>query len=224
MVDPGDSVVVYVGRINRRKDVRNILTALSILKQIDRNQGERCSLLVVGGETHEPDPLLTPELGDLQKLAQALGLADKVIFTGKRTKEELRHYYSAGDVVVTTPWYEPFGLTPLEAMACGRPVIGSNVGGIRFTVLHGRTGLLVPPREPRLLARELAGLLADSRKQSALGVAGRHRVERMFTWSAVAARTDALYREVVRNASADVARINLPVGLMHVASAPWNGS
>jgi len=208
-VRPEDNVIVYVGRITRRKDVRNILDALSILEQIDRSFAERCVLVVVGGESRDPDPALTPELGALQVLADELQLSSRVIFTGSRTRDELRDYYSAGDVVVTTPWYEPFGLTPLEAMACGRPVLGSNVGGIGFTVLHGRTGILVPPREPVHLARALRDLLADWRRLSALGVAGRHRVERMFTWPVVAANTETLYRDVIRNANKGGASLSL---------------
>ena len=77
---------------------------------------------------------------------------------GRRQRHELRRYHAASDVFVTTPWYEPFGITPLEAMACSRPVIGSAVGGIQYTVLPGVTGLLVPPRDPRALARRLLEL------------------------------------------------------------------
>src|SRR5207248_3744650 len=77
-------------------------------------------LLLVGGQTEEPDPAATPEIGVLQCLAQELGVAANVTFVGKRQQQELRYFYSAGDVAVTTPWYEPFGLTPLEAMEIGR--------------------------------------------------------------------------------------------------------
>ena len=195
---PDDHVIAYVGRIVPRKDVRNVLRALAILRQTEPDCGRRCTLIVVGGESRQPDPEVTPELGELQRLAADLGLSDRVVFTGKRSQAELRDYYSAGDVAVTTPWYEPFGLTPLEAMACGRPVIGANVGGIRFSVVHGRTGFLVSPREPGMLARELARLFADSRRQIALGQAARIRVERAFTWPIVAARTVALYRDVLQ--------------------------
>ena len=74
---------------------------------------------------------------------------------------ELQHFYNAADVFVTTPWYEPFGITPLEAMACGRPVIGADVGGIRYSVAHGETGLLVPSRDPAALAHAIATLKRD---------------------------------------------------------------
>src|SRR5581483_6432731 len=132
-----DPVVVYVGRLLPRKDVRNVVRALALLRE---RGGPPARLLVVGGESEEPDPTATPELGELHRLAIALRVADRFHFTGQRPTSTLRDYYSAGDVAVTTPWYEPFGLTPLEAMACGRPVVGSAVGGITFTVQDGVTG------------------------------------------------------------------------------------
>jgi D-inositol-3-phosphate glycosyltransferase len=120
-----------------------------------------------------------------------------VRFIGKRQADELRYYYSAGDVVVTTPWYEPFGLTPLEAMACGRPVIGSAVGGLTFTIAEGETGFLVPPRNPDSLAERLQLLLNQPEMITRMGKAARKRIEREFTWSIVAMRTAALYDSVL---------------------------
>src|SRR5436305_14169155 len=133
----------------------------------------------------------------MQRLAQKLVVADNVTFVGKRQQKELRYYYSAGDVVVTTPWYEPFGLTPLEAMACARPVIGSAVGGITYTIKEGETGVLVPPRDPDELANALLQLLRQPELCTQMGVAARKRVEHEFTWSIVAMRTAALYEAVL---------------------------
>src|SRR5260370_7638706 len=103
---------------------------------------------MVGGETVEPYSITTPEIGELQRLATELGVIDRLRFVGKRQPYELCYYYSAGDVVVTTPWYEPFGLTPLEAMASARPVIGSAVGGITHPITGGQTAFPFPPRDP----------------------------------------------------------------------------
>jgi D-inositol-3-phosphate glycosyltransferase len=200
-LDPDEPVVAYIGRMLPRKDVRNIVRAVALLKEgTDAQMREATGvprLLLVGGETVDPDPVATPEIGELQRLAAALGIADRVHFTGKRQASELRYYYGGGDVVVTTPWYEPFGLTPLEAMACGRPVIGSAVGGITFTIEHGVTGFLVAPRDPAALATRLHQLLGDPILQARMGRAARARVERQFTWSAVAAGTAALYRALL---------------------------
>src|SRR5919202_3452365 len=193
-------IVVYVGRMVPRKDVRNVVRAVALLT---RQADCVCPplppvhLLLVGGETREPDPARTPEIGELQRLAAELGIADRVRFAGKQQQDVLHYFYSAGDVAVTTPWYEPFGLTPLEAMACGRPVIGSAVGGITFTIADGVTGCLVPPRDPQALATRLGELLSDSALCDRMGRAARQRVEQEFTWPVVAERTAALYHTLL---------------------------
>jgi D-inositol-3-phosphate glycosyltransferase len=192
---PSDALVIgYIGRMLPRKDPRNIVRALALLvRDFDRP----LTLLLVGGETRDPDPDATPEIGELQRLAAELGVADRLLFTGKRQPDELRDYYSAVDVAVTTPWYEPFGLTPLEAMACGTPVIGSAVGGITYTIADGETGFLVPPRDPDALALRLREVLSNADLRVRMSRAARARVERDFTWDIVAARTAALYDELL---------------------------
>lgn len=198
---PDERVVVYVGRVLPRKDVRNVVRALALLGRLEPSLAD-CRLLVVGGESEDADPAVTPELGELRRLAEELGVSGRVILTGRRAREELRFHYGAGDVAVTTPWYEPFGLTPLEAMACGLPVVGADVGGIAFTVAHGETGALVPPRDPAALAAALRDLLLDDGRRAEMGLAARRRVETQFTWPVVASRTADLYAEVARDCAA----------------------
>ncbi|MDQ4077785.1 MAG: glycosyltransferase [Chloroflexota bacterium] len=193
-LDPDELVVVYVGRMVPRKGIRNLVRAVALLVRQEEIPPVR--LLLVGGETREPDPVATPEIGVLQGLAAELGITEQVHFAGRKQPDELRYYYSAGDVAVTTPWYEPFGLTPLEAMACGTPVIGAAVGGIPFTVQAGVTGLLVPPRDPEALAARLRHLLLHEELRDRMGQAARRRVERLFTWSTVAQRTSELYYDL----------------------------
>src|SRR5579875_306425 len=195
-LDPDAKVIVYVGRVIPRKDIRNIVRALALLVRRYREGASSLVLVVVGGETVEPDPAATPEIGELQRLAAALGISTHVRFTGKRPTSMLSYYYSAADVVASTPWYEPFGLTPLEAMACGRPMIGSAVGGLTFTIQDGKTGFLVPPRCPEALAERLDQLLSSPDLCRQMGRAARRRVEREFTWDIVAMRTAALYETI----------------------------
>jgi glycosyltransferase involved in cell wall biosynthesis len=217
-------VVAYVGRMLPRKDVRNLVHAMGLLIQgqqgLARTAGAPLDaagaaapvrLLLVGGETDTPDPATTPEIGVLQQMVAELGIADRVIFTGRRGPDQLRDYYSAADVVVTTPWYEPFGLTPLEAQACGVPVVGSAVGGITYTVQEGVTGHLVPPRDPQALAERLGELLSQPERRAQMGRAARERVEREFTWPVVAHRTAQLYQSLlarkVRSTKYEVGKI-----------------
>jgi D-inositol-3-phosphate glycosyltransferase len=189
-------VIAYVGRMLPRKDARNIVRALALLRE-DWPEIPSPTLLLVGGETPEPDPAATPEIGALMRLGEELGVRDAMRFAGKQQPDMLHNYYSAADVVVTTPWYEPFGLTPLEAMACGRPVIGSAVGGITYTIKDGVTGYLVPPRDPATLAERLAFLLKRPEVRRRMGRSACLRVAREFTWPTVAERTAALYERVI---------------------------
>ncbi len=109
-LDINDKVIVYVGRMLPRKDIRNVIHALAILlRNSEKSEGSpptSLRLMVVGGESMDPDPIATPEIGELQKLAAELGVAEHIHFIGKRQPEELRYYYCAGDIAVTTPWYE----------------------------------------------------------------------------------------------------------------------
>jgi glycosyltransferase involved in cell wall biosynthesis len=112
----------------------------------------------------------------------------------------------SADAVVCVPWYEPFGIVPLEAMACGVPVIASAVGGLVDTVVDGVTGLHVPPREPAAVAKATRRLLADPAYARALGAAGAERAKRRYSWERVAAATLDVYRQVSRSVLVPVSR------------------
>jgi len=184
-------VVLQLGRMVPRKGIDNVVRAMALLPpEMD------AELLVVGGDSDSPDPQATPEIGRLQALAGELGVAGRVSFTGRKRRDELRAYYCAANVFVTTPWYEPFGITPLEAMACGTPVIGSAVGGIQYSVVDGLTGYLVPPHHPAALAEHLAYLHGHPALARAFGLAGIRRARQMFTWEQVAAQLSATYRSL----------------------------
>jgi glycosyltransferase involved in cell wall biosynthesis len=202
-IDASAEVIVYVGRVIPRKDIRNVVRALAGIgaRRSSSGNGRMPILIVVGGETEQPDPIATPEIGELRALATELGVPHLLQFAGRRQPDELHLWYSAADVAVTTPWYEPFGLTPLEAMACGTPVIGSRVGGIAFTVVHGETGFLVPPRDPDALGHGIETLLDSAALRDRYGRAGRARVGRSFTWSQVVERTADLYVSLLPHAT-----------------------
>jgi len=104
---------------------------------------------------------------------------------------------------VCVPWYEPFGIVPLEAMACGVPVVASAVGGMIDTVVDGMTGVHVPPRRPDLVAGALASLLADPARRQSLGSAGAERARTRYSWDLVARATLDVYRTLVASAARD---------------------
>jgi D-inositol-3-phosphate glycosyltransferase len=200
---PADAfVVLQLGRLVPRKGIDNVIDALARLPDDPRRPTR---LYVVGGSQYTPDPARDPEIARLSALARDRGVGDRVTFVGRRDRDSLHLYYNAADVFVTTPWYEPFGITPVEAMACSTPVIGSAVGGIRSTVDDGVTGYLVPPRDPAALAARLSALRARPAHCMALGAAGHRRAHRLYTWRGVADRLVDVYREVVRARSSGAA-------------------
>jgi glycosyltransferase involved in cell wall biosynthesis len=194
-LDEDAFILLQLGRMVPRKGIDNVVRAVAALQA---RHGLAAQLLVVGGNSAEPDPLATPEIGRLQALAESLDVAQSVSFTGQRPRSLLRYYYSAADVFITTPWYEPFGITPVEAMACGTPVVGSAVGGIKSTVVDGETGCLVPPNDPEALAARLAWLRRNPQVAKRFGWAGMRRAYRSYTWSTVAATIADVYRAALR--------------------------
>jgi glycosyltransferase involved in cell wall biosynthesis len=110
--------------------------------------------------------------------------------------------FRSADAVVCAPWYEPFGIVPLEAMACGVPVVAAAVGGLRDTVVDHKTGLHVPPRDPEAIASALALLLGDSALRAELGAAGQQRASSRYSWDRVAAETEKAYQLAVAGMSA----------------------
>lgn len=193
---PDEPVLLQLGRMVPRKGVDNVVKALAQLKKL----GKKIQLVIVGGESEHPDPQQCPEISRLYRIAQENEVAAQVHFAGRKQREMLKYYYAAADLFVTTPWYEPFGITPLEAMACGTPVIGANVGGIKYSVLDGETGVLVSPDNPVELADKVNELISDAGKLEQFGLNAIDRVNNYFTWGHVTRKMSRLYQQVVDTA------------------------
>lgn len=204
MFTPGDHPerrthrLLVLGRLVTRKGVDTVIEALSRLVGV---YGKDVELVVAGGPPRS-DLGADPEGRRLQALAALLGVADRVHFVGGVPRAQVPDLIRGSDVVVSVPWYEPFGIVPLEAMACGRPVVGSAVGGMLDTIVPGITGELVPPRDPQRLAAVLDNLLADPGRREVYGRAGRMRAETEYDWSTVVARTEQVYEQVREQVSA----------------------
>nr|WP_062341231.1 glycosyltransferase [Herbidospora sakaeratensis] len=179
--------LVSIGRLVPRKGVATIIEALRGVKGVE--------LVVAGGP---PAHALhhDPEVTRLRWLAQRNGVADRVTFTGQVAREDVPGLMRSAAAVVAVPWYEPFGMVALEAMACGVPVVASCVGGQKETVVNGITGVLVPPQRPNALARAVQRLLADPVRMTAVGIAGADRARARYGWNRIAMETVAAYREV----------------------------
>lgn len=179
--------ILSVGRLVPRKGVDIAIDALARLVKA----GEDAELVVLGssGGSAEADP----EIARLAESARASGVEERVRFMGQVDQAELPRWYRSADVVVCTPWYEPFGIVPLEAMGCGVPVVAAAVGGLRDTVVDEGTGLLVPPFDADATAAAISRLFDDDELRSELGRAGRERVSTKYTWQQVAHETAEVY-------------------------------
>jgi type III pantothenate kinase len=188
--------LLYVGRLVQRKGVGNVISALPQMPGVE--------FVVAGGPERErlgEDP----EAQRLLELAKAREVDDRVRLLGRVGREQLPALFRSADAVVSVPWYEPFGIVPLEAMACGVPVIASAVGGMIDSVVDGRTGVHVPPRDPERLAEAAGELLADPARCRELGAAGARRARRLFDWRRVAAQVLDVYEGVAASRSGSAA-------------------
>ncbi|HET6964423.1 MAG TPA: glycosyltransferase [Acidimicrobiales bacterium] len=180
--------LVAIGRLVERKGVDEIIRALAEVPDTE--------LMVAGGPdinqlAHDPD------VRRLEALARTCGVADRVHFIGRLGRDEVPGLLSSADAAVCVPWYEPFGIVPLEAMSCAVPVVASAVGGLTDTVVNGVTGLHVTPRQPAELAAALRTLLPDRTLRRSLGAAGRARAVRRYKWTKVADATAAAYQRAI---------------------------
>jgi glycosyltransferase involved in cell wall biosynthesis len=180
--------VLCIGRLVPRKGFDTVIRALVGVP--------RAELVIAGGPA--ADELAgDPEAARLTRLAERFEVADRVRLVGAVARPDVPALLRSADLVVCTPWYEPFGLVPLEAMACGVPVVASAVGGFLDTVVDGATGTLVPPRRPDRLAAAMRRLLAEPFWREAYGTAGVDRARSRYSWNRIAAATLAVYEDVL---------------------------
>jgi glycosyltransferase involved in cell wall biosynthesis len=175
--------ILSVGRLVERKGFEDLIAAMAAVP------GAEC--VIVGGG---PDD--DPYARRLRDVAAGCGVADRVRLVGAVPPAEMPRWYRSADVLAATPWYEPFGLTPLEAMACGVPVVATAVGGLTDTVVPGVTGDLVPPRDPRALGTALRRLLGDDVRRHSYAAAARDRAGQSYSWRRVASQLSAVYATV----------------------------
>jgi len=178
--------IVTLSRLVPRKGVADVIRALA---QIPATE------LLVGGGAGDPSD---DETRELREIAQAVGVADRVVFLGRVDRADVPGLLRSADAVVCAAWYEPFGIVPLEAMACGVPVVATAVGGQNDTVIDGFTGYRVMPREPKTIVTALAALLGSETLRKHFGRAGRRRVEERYTWTRIARETERVYRGIRR--------------------------
>ena len=196
-VPPCERNLLFVGRIEPLKGIDTLIEAIVLL----RDQGEfeltPFCLTVIGGESETSQENMSAEMARLQELRAKYGLKDLVTFLGRRDQDTLAYYYSAADAVVVPSQYESFGMVALEAMACGTPVVASQVGGLAFLVQDGVTGYTVPTGDPQALADKLLLLIKHPDLRDKMGKQAAE-FAKDFSWHTIAERISSLYLEIIQ--------------------------
>jgi glycosyltransferase involved in cell wall biosynthesis len=189
---PEAPIVLYVGRLERRKGVEALVEAFGRVRATSPK-----AVLVMAGFSTDTGPNGQGLLGVLRDRLQALGALANVRFMGHVPYQDLPRYYAGCDLFVAPSRYEPFGMIYLEAMACGKAVVGTDVGGVPEIVQHGRTGYLVAPDDPLALADALRELLQYPSWRERIGEAARDHVHASFSLPVIAAATERQYLNVM---------------------------
>jgi D-inositol-3-phosphate glycosyltransferase len=189
---------LFVGRIEPLKGIDILIKSIAIIRRKGILDKHCCICLsIIGGDPNVEDENLSDEMSRLQALSEEHGLVDLVTFLGRRDQDALPYYYSAAEAVVMPSHYESFGMVALEAMACGTPVVASEVGGLAFLVQDGITGFHFPAEDPEALSEKLIALIENEdlcKKMSENAV----KVAKNYDWEIIAVKIIELYQEVAR--------------------------
>jgi D-inositol-3-phosphate glycosyltransferase len=189
-------MILFVGRIEPLKGVSTLIQAVACLRL--KNLKEPVHLAVIGGDPEAAPAEISEEMVHLQKLCDDLTVGKMVVFLGKRGQDTLPYYYSAAEVVVMPSHYESFGIVALEAMACGTPVIASQVGGLAFLVQDGVTGYTIPAEDHDALCDRLTGILGDESLRQQMG-RNAAKYARNYDWEKIAKQIVGVYEELIEN-------------------------
>jgi D-inositol-3-phosphate glycosyltransferase len=192
-VDPEKKLVLFVGRIEPLKGLDTLIRAMSCQRTVFLGD---VGLMIIGGDPNVSSQEMSAEMVRIQQLCDELSMGRMVAFLGKRAQETLPYYYSAADVLVMPSHYESFGMVALEAMACGTPVIASQVGGLAFLVKDGETGYHVPDQDPDALCEKLLVLLGDPHPRETMGLCAAEYAKD-YAWSSVATQMLEVYKNLV---------------------------
>jgi D-inositol-3-phosphate glycosyltransferase len=192
-------ILLFVGRIEPLKGLANLIQALSIIRGNGKCGRDCYCLVVIGGDPDASKDTMSAEMYKVKKLCSELGLDDLVLFLGKRAQETLPYYYSAADMLIMPSYYESFGMVALEAMACGTPVVASQVGGLPYLVKDGKTGFVVPGGDPQALVEPLNRLMNDPDLREKMGEQAVEHA-RKYSWELIANQIASVYKELLKPA------------------------
>ena len=196
-IPPYRKNILFAGRIEPLKGIDTLLRAIGLLRERRPDLSPaNLTVPIIGGDPSDAGIQANEEMARLQALRAELGLEALITFVGAQDQDTLNFYFSAADCLVMPSHYESFGMVALEAMACGAPVIASDVGGLTQLVRHGETGLRVPPRDPAALADAIEYLLSDEPRRRRMGHSAACLAED-YDWSKIVDKLAAVYQELL---------------------------
>jgi D-inositol-3-phosphate glycosyltransferase len=188
------TMVLFTGRIERLKGVDTLFRAMALLRERRADlDWSRICVSVIGGDPSEQGQRENEEMARLHALRDELGLHDLVAFLGARDQDTLHFYFSAAELLVMPSHYESFGMVALETMACGTPVIASDVGGLHELIQHNKTGIRVKVNDPDALSKAVERLLSNPALRRRMGHAASCYAED-FSWHKICERLDTVYQ------------------------------
>jgi glycosyltransferase involved in cell wall biosynthesis len=214
VADDEEMPVLFVGRVSPEKGIHTLIEAFGEVA----SRSERARLIIAGPRATLREDFIVSISADplvqalsrfyngsvssnyqyyLDNLVSRLKLEDKVRFLGHMPHRNLPNLYRSSKVVVNPSLSESFGISIVEGMASGLPVIGTKVGGMLETILDGQTGLLVEPERSDLLAKAILRLLCDPETAARMGIKGRARAVQQFSWQARAERLLCGYQKIL---------------------------
>lgn len=193
-VPQSSRMILYVGRIEPLKGIDSLIKAIALIQKDGDLDCCPHSLAIIGGEPNASPEEMNAEMARLQEMVEGLQINNLVLFLGKQDQKLLPYYYSASEVVVMPSHYESFGMVALEAMACGTPVIASQVGGLGFLVRDGETGYVVPANDINKLAEYPVKLIKDTALQDKLGSQSAVYA-RNYAWSIISEKIIEVYHQ-----------------------------
>jgi D-inositol-3-phosphate glycosyltransferase len=188
-----DRNILFVGRVEPLKGIDTLLQSISMMTGFGIVNRKTLSVTIIGGEPDAPEGELTREMARLHELRARYGIGDVVTFLGKRSQDTLPYYYSAADAVVMPSHYESFGMVALEAMACGTPVVASEVGGLAFLIKDGETGFHIRDDSPDELCDRLTALITNLTLREQMGRNARQHAQQ-YGWQLIAGQLLEVYR------------------------------
>ena len=200
-------LITYVGRLEERKGIDTLLKAIYLA------DNPSIQAVIVGGPPTDKPFLSWKDLSEepyqkYMSMIDELGIEKQITFTGGKPQDQLSKYYSAADVTVVPSYYEPFGMTAIEAMACGSSVIASRVGGLKSTVKDNLVGAFFEPRNPTLLAEKIKIIYDQPVMNAELRKNARPYVEENFSWKSVARSIGEVYGELLHDNEGDLEKTN----------------